>query len=178
MQNSRYDHCLYFCLQAKEEYNFTESEIYWAPASNQSDLYAQFAQNKFREIPRPLIRFVHAWISWSCCLHCKQQQLSCWMQLCYSNVRDSVFQILLNFERVFGHLGTGNFGQVNKGVWESPSGSMEVAVKALRPGADEIDRVKFLQEAAIMGQFHHPNVIALHGVVTVVEPVSGFSMQW
>ncbi len=64
---------------------------------------------------------------------------------------------------------------MNKGVWESPSGSMEVAVKALRPGASEIDRVKFLQEAAIMGQFHHPNVIALHGVVTVVDPVSGSS---
>ena len=29
-----------------------------------------------------------------------------------------------------------------------------------------------LQEAAIMGQFHHPNIIKLHGVVTVGEPVS------
>ncbi len=77
--------------------------------------------------------------------------------------------------RICEHLGTGNFGQVNKGVWESPSGSTEVTVKALRPGASEIDRVKFLQEAAIMGQFHHPNVIALHGVVTVVDPVSGSS---
>ena len=36
----------------------------------------------------------------------------------------------------------------------------------------EAERVKFLQEAAIMGQFHHPNVIALHGVVTVGEPVN------
>ena len=35
----------------------------------------------------------------------------------------------------------------------------------------EVERVKFLQEAAIMGQFHHPNVITLHGVVTVGEPV-------
>ena len=29
-----------------------------------------------------------------------------------------------------------------------------------------------LQEAAIMGQFHHPNIIKLHGVVTVGEPIS------
>ena len=35
-----------------------------------------------------------------------------------------------------------------------------------------MDQVKFLQEAAIMGQFKHPNVIKLYGVVTVGEPVS------
>ena len=69
-------------------------------------------------------------------------------------------------------LGSGQFGTVNKGVWQSPAGSVEVAVKTLKEGASEQDRVKFLQEAAISGQFHHPNVIELHGVVTVGEPVS------
>ena len=49
---------------------------------------------------------------------------------------------------------------------------MEVAVKMLKSGSDETDEVKFLQEAAIMGQFKHPNVIKLHGVVTVGKPVS------
>ena len=34
------------------------------------------------------------------------------------------------------------------------------------------DRVTFLQEAAINGQFKHPNVVKLLGVVTVGEPVS------
>ena len=48
---------------------------------------------------------------------------------------------------------------------------MEVAVKILRSGASDQDRVKFLQEAAIMGQFLYPNVIRLHGVVTLGEPV-------
>lgn len=32
--------------------------------------------------------------------------------------------------------------------------------------------MKFLQEAAIMGQFSHPNIISLLGVVTLGEPVS------
>ena len=41
----------------------------------------------------------------------------------------------------------------------------------LQNEAEETERVKFLQEAAIMGQFRHPNVITLHGVVTVGEPV-------
>ena len=49
---------------------------------------------------------------------------------------------------------------------------MDVAVKMLRPDAPEDERVKLLQEAAIMGQFLHPNVVKLHGVVTVGEPVS------
>ena len=42
----------------------------------------------------------------------------------------------------------------------------------LQDEAGETKKVKFFQEAAIMGQFHHPNVITLHGVVTVGEPVS------
>ena len=35
--------------------------------------------------------------------------------------------------------------------------------------ASEIETVKFLQEAAII---RHPNIVKLHGVVTVGEPVS------
>ena len=58
-------------------------------------------------------------------------------------------------------------------MWESPKGALEVAVKQLQPGASEEDKVKFLQEAAINGQFRHPNVVMLMGVVTVGEPVSG-----
>ena len=45
-------------------------------------------------------------------------------------------------------------------------------MKTLQPLASENDKVKFLQEAAIMGQFLHPNVVKLFGVVTVGEPVS------
>jgi len=37
--------------------------------------------------------------------------------------------------------------------------------------ATEQDKVRFLQEAAIMGQFRHPNIVRLYGVVTVHEPV-------
>ena len=51
-------------------------------------------------------------------------------------------------------------------------GAMDVAVKRLQSGASEEEKVKFLQEAAINGQFRHPNVVQLMGVVTVGEPVS------
>ena len=43
--------------------------------------------------------------------------------------------------------------------------NVEVAVKSLKCDASNLDRVKFLQEAAIMAQFKHPNVVTLHGVV-------------
>jgi ephrin-B len=62
---------------------------------------------------------------------------------------------------------------VYKGVWQSSSrGEVIVAVKTLNEGSQEQDRVKFLQEAAIMGQFKHPNVVEMYGVVTQGEPVS------
>ena len=69
-------------------------------------------------------------------------------------------------------MGSGQFGTVDKGLWQAPRETVEVAVKTLKPGSDENDRVKFLQEAAINGQFQHPKVVKLHGVVTVGEPVS------
>jgi len=74
--------------------------------------------------------------------------------------------------RITEHLGSGQFGTVNKGIWQSPAGVLQVAVKTLQSSVSQGDRVKFLQEAAISGQFRHPNVVKLLGVVTVGEPVS------
>ena len=74
--------------------------------------------------------------------------------------------------RIVDTLGTGEFGSVMKAVWESPLGETDVALKVLKePGGDE-DRINtaFLQEAAILGQFSHPNVLRLVGVVTLTVP--------
>ena len=57
-------------------------------------------------------------------------------------------------------------------MWKSPKGALDVAVQQLQPEASEEEKVKFLQEAAINGQFRHPNLVMLIGVVTVGEPVS------
>ncbi len=76
-------------------------------------------------------------------------------------------------------LGSGAFGTVYRGVWShSEMGcdqvvQEEVAVKTMEDGASEEDRIKFLQEAAIMGQFNHPNIIRLLGIIAVTDgPVS------
>ena len=61
---------------------------------------------------------------------------------------------------------------MSKGIWQSPVGALDVAVKQLQPGASEVANIKFLQEAAINGQFRHPNVVQLMGVVTDEGPVS------
>ena len=48
----------------------------------------------------------------------------------------------------------------------------KVAVKSLKDGVDPHERLLFLQEAAIMGQFRHRNLVRLYGVVTQGEAVS------
>ena len=48
---------------------------------------------------------------------------------------------------------------------------LAVAVKTLTSEADVNDRVTFLREGAINGQFRHRNVVRLHGVVTIGSPV-------
>lgn len=70
------------------------------------------------------------------------------------------------------HLGSGQFGGVEKAIWKHKRGVQEVAVKSLPISSLETDKVKLLQEAAIMAQFRHPNVVRLLGVVTSGEPVS------
>ena len=73
--------------------------------------------------------------------------------------------------RLGEEIGCGQFGMVFKGVWTAPKGVLEVAVKTLKEGSGEEDRVRFLQEAAIMGQFKHPNVVGMYGMVTKSQPV-------
>lgn len=57
-------------------------------------------------------------------------------------------------------------------MWRRPQGELEVAVKELKCSSLEENKVKFLQEAVIMGQFNHTNVVKIYGVVTLDEPVS------
>ena len=68
-------------------------------------------------------------------------------------------------------LGSGQFGKVFKGVLNGGQGEIEVAVKTLKEGSQDEDRVKFLQEAAIMAQFKHHNVVTIYGAVISGEPV-------
>ena len=68
--------------------------------------------------------------------------------------------------RTIKNLGSGEFGVVTQGVLSSVDGISEVAIKALNTNAKDRDKLRFLQEAAIMCQFDHENAIKLYGVVT------------
>ena len=71
---------------------------------------------------------------------------------------------------VMDFIGSGEFGTVHLGLWSNGSTDpVQVAVKTLNSQCSESDRVKFLREAAIMGQFVHNNVVQLHGVLTEEE---------
>lgn len=61
----------------------------------------------------------------------------------------------------------GEFGEVCSGRLKMP-GKREicVAIKTLKAGYTDKQRRDFLSEASIMGQFDHPNIIRLEGVVT------------
>lgn len=76
------------------------------------------------------------------------------------------------FHRIKDHLGSGEFGTVCRGKWHTDQGDLDIAVKMLHSQSSERDMIRFLQEAAIVGQFKHPNIVRLHGVVTVGQPVS------
>ena len=67
---------------------------------------------------------------------------------------------------------SGEFGEVCKGKLHLPTKTeQDVAIKTLKSGYSTQQKLDFLGEASIMGQFDHPNVIRLEGVVTKSRPL-------
>ncbi|KAB0358556.1 hypothetical protein FD754_002712 [Muntiacus muntjak] len=87
-------------------------------------------------------------------------------------VREFAKEIDVSFVKIEEVIGAGEFGEVYKGRLKLP-GKREiyVAIKTLKAGYSEKQRRDFLSEASIMGQFDHPNIIRLEGVVTKSRPV-------
>jgi len=55
---------------------------------------------------------------------------------------------------------------VTLATWTDDDTSKKVAVKTLNKQAVEKDKIKFFQEAALMAQFIHDNIIRMYGMVT------------
>ena len=68
--------------------------------------------------------------------------------------------------RITEKIGSGEFGDVAKGIWRCAEYAVEIAVKTLSGEQSYENRVKLLQEAAITSQFKHPNVVKLYGLVS------------
>ena len=65
----------------------------------------------------------------------------------------------------------GNFVKVHRGLWKGKRKDLDVVVKSLESDATQDEKIKLLQEAAIMGQFHHPNILQLYGIINEEKTV-------
>ena len=63
---------------------------------------------------------------------------------------------------------SGHFGMVYRGSYHTGKGDIPVAIKTLKEkGVTDTDtKLVFMREAAILAQFHHPNVLRLIGILT------------
>nr|BAB68344.1 EPH receptor tyrosine kinase [Ciona savignyi] len=85
----------------------------------------------------------------------------------YSLIKEFASEIDSSIVRIEQVIGRGEFGEVCKGSFSRKT----VAIKTLKVGYSTQERSDFLSEASIMGQFDHPNVIRLEGVVTKSRPL-------
>ena len=133
-------------------------DIYVQPPSNEKDLYSQLAKRHYDNIQREAIKCVY---------------ISVYMNP-KSKICIYIFYKMFHFNfRLTRELGKGEFGTVWEGEWSSVTGGPKVvAIKTLHVTCLPKDRIKFLQEAVIIGQFRHPNIVKLFGVVKEGEPVS------
>ena len=99
------------------------------------------------------------------------------MESCIDTLLICVIMHTIEFlkQRQLDALGAGQFGKVYKGHWTYSGQVIDVAIKVLSSESDENSKIKFLQEAAIMSQFRHPNVIKLYGVVSDDDQVCTYT---
>ncbi|XP_059162770.1 tyrosine-protein kinase Fer-like [Physella acuta] len=65
-------------------------------------------------------------------------------------------------------IGTGNFGEVYKGLYKKTT---VVAVKTCKDTLTEDQKIKFLQEGRILKQYKHPNIVRYIGIAAQKQPV-------
>lgn len=69
-------------------------------------------------------------------------------------------------------IGEGEFGEVYRGALRIPSQDCKtVAIKTLKDTSPDGYWWNFLREATIMGQFNHPHILRLEGVITKRKPI-------
>ncbi|RDD41039.1 Ephrin type-B receptor 3 [Trichoplax sp. H2] len=64
-------------------------------------------------------------------------------------------------------IGHGAFAEVKRGFWYQEAGKpIEAALKILKSEATTGERIKFFQEAVIMQQFSHANIVQFYGMIS------------
>ncbi|XP_060052720.1 ephrin type-B receptor 6 isoform X2 [Erinaceus europaeus] len=90
----------------------------------------------------------------------------------YQALREFTREVDPTYIKIEEVIGTGSFGEVRRGRLQ-PRGRREqaVAIQALWAGGAENLQMTFLGQAAVLGQFQHPNILRLEGVVTKSRPL-------
>eukprot|EP00069_Balaena_mysticetus_P010289 bmy_20636T0 len=87
-------------------------------------------------------------------------------------IREFAREVDPTYMKIEEVIGAGSFGEVRRGRLQ-PRGRREqaVAIQALWSGGAESLQMAFLGQAAVLGQFQHPNILRLEGVVTKSRPL-------
>ncbi|KAB0388967.1 hypothetical protein E2I00_001682 [Balaenoptera physalus] len=87
-------------------------------------------------------------------------------------IREFAREVDPTYMKIEEVIGAGSFGEVRRGRLQ-PRGRREqaVAIQALWSGGAESLQTAFLGQAAVLGQFQHPNILRLEGVVTKSRPL-------
>ncbi|MBZ3879888.1 Ephrin type-B receptor 6 [Sciurus carolinensis] len=87
-------------------------------------------------------------------------------------IRELAREVDPSYIKIEEVIGAGSFGEVRRGRLQ-PRGRREqaVAIQALWAGGAESLQMTFLGRAALLGQFQHPNILRLEGVVTKSRPL-------
>lgn len=90
----------------------------------------------------------------------------------YQVIRELAREVDPAYIKIEEVIGAGSFGEVRRGRLQ-PRGRREqpVAIQALWTGGAESLQMTFLGRAAVLGQFQHPNILRLEGVVTKSRPL-------
>nr|XP_045016950.1 ephrin type-B receptor 6 isoform X2 [Jaculus jaculus] len=90
----------------------------------------------------------------------------------YQAIRELAREVDPAYVKIEEVIGAGSFGEVRRGRLQ-PRGRREqaVAIQALWAGGAESLQMTFLSRAALLGQFQHPNILRLEGVVTKSRPL-------
>ena len=142
------------------EFEPNDIEPYWEPADQEEQLKAQLNTLRIAKVSEQKLEYVvKLYTIIKQTNHSKKPLVDTTCSIIITTVMSS-----LSACRLLEQLGSGEFGVVRKGIWSVGGKEREVAVKSLADGSTEEKRIKFLQEAAIMGQFKHPNVVGLLGI--------------
>lgn len=126
--------------EAEAEYDYEHEEEYWEPASQEAELKAQLYCLNIIEITSNDLEYVIIPYRY-------------YTIIAFNGLATFLFTTL---HRLKSEIGSGQFATVHRGLWMK---TKDVAVKTLKGDVCEDTKIQFLREAAIMGQFDHPNVL-------------------